>query len=72
MLLPMIKTAEKNVATPVALTDDAAGMADYVRSPEGRAAIERGLADIRRGRTLEGKDALACELKRRAGIRRDA
>jgi hypothetical protein len=72
MPLSMAKTAEKNVATPVALTDDVAGMADYVRSPEGREAIERGLADIRQGRTLEGKNALASELKRRAAIRRDA
>jgi hypothetical protein len=42
------------------------------RSPEGRAAIERGLSDIRQGRTLEGQDAFASELKRRAAIRRDA
>jgi predicted transcriptional regulator len=67
----MTKTAENKVATPVALTDDVAGMADYVRSPEGRASIERGLADIRQGRTMEGKDVLACELNRRAAIRRD-
>lgn len=66
----MTKTAEKIVATPVALTDDVAGMADYGRSPEGRAAIERGVADIQEGRTIEGKDALASELKRRAAIRR--
>jgi len=70
--LPVTKTAEKNVATPVALTDDVAGMADYLRSPKGRAAIERGLADIRQGRTLEGQDAFASELKRRAAIGRDA
>jgi hypothetical protein len=68
----MTKTAEKNSPTPVALTDDVAGMADYVRSPEGHASIERGLADIRQGRTMEGKDALASELNRRAAIRRDA
>jgi hypothetical protein len=72
MLLPMTETAEKNGPTPVAFADDAGRMADYVRSAEGRASIERGLADIRQGRTLEGKDALACELKRRAAIRRDA
>jgi hypothetical protein len=51
---------------PVALTDDLAAMSDYVRSAEGRAAIERGLSDIRQGRTIEGGGALAAELKRRA------
>jgi predicted transcriptional regulator len=45
-------------------------MADYARSPEGRAAIERGLADIREGRAIEGKGALSAELKRRAEARR--
>jgi hypothetical protein len=70
--LTVRKTAEKNGPTPVALADDAARMADYVRSREGRAAIERGVADIRQARTLEGKDALASELKRRAAICRDA
>lgn len=68
----MAKAAEKHLAhvTPVALTDDLAAMSDYVRSTEGRAAIERGLADIRHGRTIEGKGALAAELKARAARRR--
>ena len=56
--------------TPIALTDDVAEMADYVRSKEGREAIEMGLLDIQEGRTLEGKGALAIELKRRAKERR--
>lgn len=68
----MTKTAEKLDATPIALTDEVAAMADYVRSPDGRAAIERGLSDIRQGHVIEGKDALAVELKRRAGTRRRA
>ena len=50
----MAKAAEKDRAhlTTVALTDDLAAMSDYVRSPEGRAAIERasttGTAPARR------------------------
>ena len=56
--------------TPIALTDDLTAMADYVSSPEGRAAISRGLADIRDGRFIEGRGALAAELKRRADLRR--
>jgi predicted transcriptional regulator len=68
----MAKVAEKMDVTPVAFTDDLAEMADYVRSPEGRAAIERGLQDIDDGRMFEGKGALASELKRRADERRRA
>jgi hypothetical protein len=66
----MTKVEEKLDVTPVALTDDHAAMADYARSPEGRAAIEHGLADIRHGRFIEGKGALSAELKRRAEARR--
>ncbi len=66
----MTKEAEKLDVTPVALTDDITAMADYTRSPEGRAAIECGLADIRQGRIIEGKGALSAELKRRAEARR--
>jgi hypothetical protein len=54
----------------VALTDDVAVMADYVRSAEGREAIKRGLNDIKHGRVIAGADALATELKRRAASRR--
>lgn len=68
----MIKTADKLDAIPVALTDEVAAMTDYVRSPSGRATIERGLSEIRQGRVIEGKDALAVELKKRAAIRRRA
>jgi predicted transcriptional regulator len=66
----MTKVQEKLDVTPVALTDDLTAMTDYVRSPEGRGAIKRGLADIRHGRIIEGKDALSTELKRRAEARR--
>ena len=66
----MTQIDEKLDVAPVALTDDLAAMADYARSTEGRAAIERGLADIRQGRFIEGKDALSTELKRRAEARR--
>jgi hypothetical protein len=52
------------------LTGDVAELADYVRSREGREAIETGLLDIQEGRTLEGKGTLALELKRRATERR--
>jgi hypothetical protein len=41
-------------------------MADYVRSIEGREAIECGLSDIQRGPTIGGKDTLAAELKHSA------
>jgi predicted transcriptional regulator len=68
----MAKVAEKMDVTPVAFTDDLAEMADYVRSPEGRAAIERGLQDIEDGRMFEGDGSLASELKRRAEERRRA
>jgi len=68
----MTKVADKLDVTPVAFTDDLAEMADYLRSPEGRAAIERGLQDIEHGRMFEGKGALAAELKRRAEERRRA
>ena len=61
----MAKVAESLDVTPIAFTDDLAEMADYVRSPEGRAAIERGLQEIEDGRMFEGTDALASELKRR-------
>jgi hypothetical protein len=66
----MSKVEEQLDVAPVALTDDLTAMADYARSPEGRAAIERGLADIREGRAIEGKGALSAELKRRAEARR--
>ncbi len=66
----MSKVTDKLAATPVAFTNDVAEMADYVRSPEGRAAIENGLLDIQEGRTIESKGALAAELKRRAEVRR--
>lgn len=67
-----MKAAAKKTpaASPVVLTDELTAMAAYVRSPEGRAAIERGRADIREGRTIAGKDALATELNRRAAARR--
>jgi len=67
---PMTKLADRMDVAPIALTDEVTGMADYVRSPEGREAIERGLSDIRQGRIIEGEGALAIELNRRAGIRR--
>ena len=66
----MSKVTDKLDVTPVAFTNDVAEMADYVRSPEGRAAIENGLLDIQEGRTIESRGALAAELKRRAGVRR--
>jgi predicted transcriptional regulator len=56
----------RDTPNPVVLTDDVADMSDYVRSREGRAAIEAGLSDIQEGRTLEGEGVLARELKRRA------
>ena len=66
----MSKLAEKLDVTPVAFTDEVAEMADYVRSTEGRTAIEDGLLDLQEGRTIEGEGALAAELKRRAEVRR--
>ena len=68
----MEKVGKKLDLRPVAITDDVAQMADYVRSPEGRAAIERGLRDIQEGRTLQGRGTLAAELRRRAEERRRA
>ena len=66
----MSKVDEQLGIAPVALTDDLTAMTDYARSAEGRAAIERGLADIQHGRFVEGKGALSAELKRRAEVRR--
>jgi hypothetical protein len=66
----MTAAAKRPGATPVALTDDVTAMAAYVSSPEGRVAIKRGQADLREGRTIGGKDALATELNRRAAARR--
>ncbi len=54
----------------VPMTDDVAEMADYVRSREGREAIESGLRDFQEGMTLDGRGALASELKKRARERR--
>ncbi|MGI8570303.1 MAG: hypothetical protein ACR2KT_15265 [Methylocella sp.] len=68
----MTTTADRTDVTPIAITDDLTAVADYVRSPEGREAIERGLSDIEHGRIFEGKNALAIELKQRAAIRRRA
>ena len=65
----MAKVAEKMDVTPVAFTDDLAEMADYVRSPEGRAAIERGLRY--RGRPhARGQGGACFRAKRRADERR--
>lgn len=66
----MGKVDDQVDVTPIALTDDLTAMADYVSSPEGRAAISRGIADIREGRFIEGRGALAAELKRRSDLRR--
>jgi hypothetical protein len=66
----MTKILPTPTIAPVALTDDVAAMADYVRSAEEREAIERGLSDIKHGRVIAGADALAPELKRRAASRR--
>jgi hypothetical protein len=67
----MTKVAEPNIEiASVALTDEFTAMADYVRRRDGREAIRRRLADIREGRIIEGRDALAVELNRRADLRR--
>lgn len=66
----MNNVGDKADVSPIALTDDLTAMADYVSSPEGQAAISRGIADIREGRFIEGRGALAAELKRRADLRR--
>jgi hypothetical protein len=68
----MTKVAEKPEPTPIAFTEDVTAMADYVRSVEGRDAIERGLSDVRQGRVIRGENALAVELSRRAALRRRA
>ncbi len=66
----MTKVAEKPEPAPIAFTEDVTAMADYVRSVEGRETIERGRSDVRRGRIIEGENALAVELRRRATARR--
>ncbi len=68
----MVKANETLDEMPVALTDEVAAMADYVRSAEGHTAIQHGLADLQAGRIISGKGALAAELKRRAVQRRRA
>lgn len=52
----MEKVDNKFNLTPVALTDDVAEMADYVRSREGRAAIEAGLLDIQEGQRSRAEE----------------
>jgi hypothetical protein len=59
----MTKILPTPTVAPVALTDDVAAMADYVRSAKGLEAIERG-------RVIAGANALAPALKRRAANRR--
>jgi hypothetical protein len=66
----MTKVDDKLDVTPVALTDELTAMAEYASSHEGRAAIQRGLADIRDGPIIEGKGALSAVLKRRAKFAR--
>jgi hypothetical protein len=51
----MTKVEDKLDVMPVAITDELTAMAEYASSREGREAIQRGLADIRHGRTIEGK-----------------
>jgi hypothetical protein len=65
----MSKTAVQIVDSPLATTDDMTGMADYIRSPEGRAAVERGVSDLRQGRVIRGKGSLSAEMRRRAAAR---
>ena len=67
---PMTNVAKEPEITAVPLTEDVAAMSEYVRSPNGRAAIRKGLDDIRAGRVVEGRGALAAELSRRAEARR--
>ncbi len=68
----MTKVVEKPEPTPIAITEDVTAMVDYVRSVEGREAIERGLSDVRKGLVINGENALAVELSRRAAICRRA
>ena len=68
----MVKVKETLDEMPIALTDEVAAMADYVRSAEGRASIQHGLADLQADRNISGKGALAAELNRRAASRRSA
>jgi hypothetical protein len=68
----MHELVEKSDPAPGSRTEDMTGMADCVRSLEGRAAIERGRADIREGRLIAGENALAGEVHRRAAKRRRA
>ena len=49
----MTKVVENPEPAPIAFTEDVTAMADYVRSAEGREAIERGLTDVRQGRRLQ-------------------
>jgi hypothetical protein len=59
-------------ATPseAALTDELTGMDGYLLTEQGRAAIRRGLCDIKEGRVLVGLGSLKAELARRASTRR--
>jgi hypothetical protein len=63
-------SAEKLDVTPALISDDFAEMTDYVRTAEGRRAIERGFSDIREGRVIDEKGSLSADLGRWAGERR--
>jgi DNA-directed RNA polymerase subunit E'/Rpb7 len=41
-------------------------MADYARSEQGLAVLDRGISDIKEGRVLIGRGSLSAELTRRA------
>ncbi len=67
----MNKTSSPPPDAAVALTPEATGMADYLRTEDGHAAIRRGLKDIEDGRVLVGSGSLEAELARRASSRRN-
>lgn len=55
----MSKTIKIIDIATIVVTDDAGSMINYVRTPEGRDAIARGLTDIRQGRYFVREPMLA-------------
>ena len=63
MAFQYVADAKVNFRTPyIALTDDVTAMDDYVRSEQGRAALDRGLSDIADSRAQSSQTRISTTL----------